>query len=65
MALWILRRELVMQGKAEKRGLVRAKAIELANLLYDTMPSSRERSLALTKIEEAVMWASAGIDNQG
>ena len=54
-----------MQSKAEKRELVRAKAIELANLIYDVLPSCRERSLALTKIEEAVMWASAGIDNQG
>ncbi len=33
----------------------------LAMLLTDATPVSREQSLALTKLEEAVMWANAAI----
>lgn len=34
---------------------------QLALLILANVPESRERSLALTKLEEAVMWANAGI----
>jgi hypothetical protein len=40
---------------------IRAKAKELASLVNDLCPDGRETSLAITKIEEAVMWANAGI----
>lgn len=40
---------------------VRAKALEFAEFLNVTVPDGRELSLALTKLEEAVMWANAGI----
>ncbi len=40
---------------------IREKARELADMLADICPDSRERSLAITKIEEAVMWANASI----
>lgn len=33
----------------------------LATLFMDRVPPSRERSIALTKLEEAIMWANAGI----
>lgn len=33
----------------------------LATLIAGYAPESRERSIALTKIEEAVMWANAAI----
>lgn len=33
----------------------------LANLVYETVPDGREQSLALTKLEEAKFWASAGV----
>ena len=33
----------------------------LANMVMQHCPDSRERSLALTKIEEACMWANASI----
>lgn len=39
---------------------IRECAITLATLIIDTQEPSRERSLALTKIEEAVMWAVKG-----
>jgi hypothetical protein len=40
---------------------IRDAARSLAELVVDTVPESREQSLALTAIEEAVMWANAGI----
>ena len=40
---------------------IRARAKELAYLIDGLCPPSRERSLAMTKLEEAVMWANASI----
>lgn len=53
------------KGRAERHAFVRAKAKELAELVCDACPDGRERSLALTKIEEAVMWANASIAREG
>lgn len=43
---------------------IRAKGKELAELINQSCPPSRERSLAFTKIEEAVMWANASISRE-
>lgn len=40
---------------------IREKGKEFANLIMADCPDSRERSLAFTKLEEAVMWANAAI----
>ena len=40
---------------------IRAKARELAELIEKNCPDSREKSLAHTNIEQAVMWANAAI----
>lgn len=40
---------------------VRAAGRAMALAVLQTAPVGRERSLALTKIEEAVFWANAGI----
>ena len=40
---------------------IRASAKALACLFEAQCPDSREKSLALTKLEEAVMWANAAI----
>lgn len=40
---------------------LRAKAKELAHQIDEFCPASREKSLALTKLEESVMWANASI----
>lgn len=40
---------------------IREKCRELAELVSELCPPSRERSLAFTKIEEASMWANASI----
>lgn len=49
------------EGQPEKYVSIRDKAKQLAELVDELCPDSREKSLALTKIEEAVMWANAGI----
>ena len=40
---------------------IRDYAQTLAAMLLEACPPSRERSLALTALEEAVMWANASI----
>jgi len=45
----------------EKYAFIRSQSKELAFILCELVPESRELSLALTKLEEAVMWANAGI----
>ena len=41
--------------------MIRDRALDLAAFIAEKTPASREQSLALTKIEEAVMWANAAI----
>ncbi len=40
---------------------IRAIARAFAQVIAEATPASREQSLALTKIEESVMWANASI----
>ena len=40
---------------------IREAAKSFSLLIYEVVPDSREKSLALTKIEEAMMWANASI----
>lgn len=48
-------------GQPEKYQAIRDMAKELAYLIDELVPDSREKSLAQTKLEESVMWANAGI----
>lgn len=48
-------------GQPEKYEAIRGKAKELAYLIRDLCPESREKSLAMTKAEEAVFWANAAV----
>ena len=48
-------------GQPEIYGQIRDTAKSFALFLTDKCPKSRERSLALTKLEEAVFWANASI----
>ena len=48
-------------NQADRYGLIRAAGLELAAFIDVQCPESREKSLALTKIDEAVMWANAAI----
>ncbi|RPI88750.1 MAG: hypothetical protein EHM41_00305 [Chloroflexi bacterium] len=45
----------------ERYVALRDKAKELARLIEANCPESRERSIAFTEIESAVMWANASI----
>lgn len=49
------------QQTAIKHESVRQSAKSLAAQVVDLVPEGREQSTALTKIEEAMMWANAGI----
>jgi len=40
---------------------IREKGKSFAQLINELCPPSRERSLAMTKLEECVMWANASI----
>lgn len=48
-------------GQPETYQAIREKAKELASLIEEVCPESREKSIAHTRIEEAVMWANASI----
>jgi hypothetical protein len=52
-------------GQPEKYSAIRAKAWELAILVNELCPDSREASTAQTKIEESVFWANAAIARRG
>ena len=49
------------QERASEHEQVRSGCLGLAELVLSVVPSGREQSLALTKIEEAMFWANAGI----
>lgn len=48
-------------GDEELYQAIREKGKELAVLIEIYVPDSREKSLARTNLEQAVMWANAGI----
>lgn len=48
-------------GQPEIYAAIRAEAKKLAMLVFEHCPDSRELSLAITNIEEAVFWANAAI----
>ena len=48
-------------NQGEKYELIRSKAHQLAFDLVNMCPDSRELSLAITHLEDAVMWANAAI----
>lgn len=48
-------------GQPEIYTAIREKAKELAYLIDEKVPNSREKSLAMTKLEETVMWANSAV----
>jgi hypothetical protein len=50
-----------LEGQIERYESLRSAGRALAHLINKFAPPSREQSLALTKVEEAVMWANAAI----
>lgn len=49
------------EGQPEKYTAIREKAKELAHMIDELCPNSREKSVAMTELETAVMWANASI----
>lgn len=49
------------EKQVDRITLVREACKDLYDLLLDTLPNCRERSLAITKLEEVSMWANKGI----
>jgi len=47
--------------QAERYGEIRSGAKEFATMIAELTPASREQSLAITHLEQAVMWANAAI----
>jgi hypothetical protein len=47
--------------QAERYSQIRDNGRKFARLIDKLCPESREKSLAITKLEEAVMWANAAI----
>lgn len=52
------------EDNAYKFVVIREDAKRFANIINELVPESREKSLAMTKLEEVVMWANAGIARQ-
>ena len=48
-------------GQLDKYTALRNLAKDFATMINVLVPDSREKSLAITKVEEAIMWANAGI----
>ena len=44
---------------------IRTAGWKLATIINDQVPDSREKSLAITHLEEVVMWANAAIARNG
>ncbi|NOJ72466.1 DUF7681 family protein [Paenibacillus alvei] len=50
------------EGQPEKYyTAIRTKAKELAYMIDELCPNSREKSLAMTNLEQAVFWANAAV----
>nr|WP_283778130.1 hypothetical protein [Lysinibacillus sp. D4A1_S13] len=49
------------EGQPEKYEVIREKMKELAYLIDDLCPNSREKSVAMTNLETAMFWANASI----
>jgi hypothetical protein len=47
--------------QAARYQIIRSNAGSLAHLINQNAPDSREKGLAITHLEEAVMWANAAI----
>lgn len=49
------------EGQPEKYAEIRERGHNMAEYLQENCPQSRELSIALTNLEQVVMWANASI----
>ena len=52
---------VLKKGQSEKYEKLREKAKELAYLIEELCPASRERSVAMTWLESSIFWTNAAI----
>lgn len=57
----IFTHHMPVNDQAERYNILRDAAKDLAYLIQDHCPDSREKSLAITNLQQAVMWANASI----
>lgn len=50
-----------LAGQREKYENLRESGRKMGTIILMLCPDSRERSLAITKVEEAIMWANSAI----
>lgn len=48
-----------------KHEMIRTACLDLAKFLDSVIPEGREKSLAITHLEETMMWSNAGIARNG
>ena len=53
------------EEKRNEHTSVREHCLELALFINEKMPEGREKSLAITHLEEVMFWANAGIARNG
>lgn len=49
------------EDQPDRYQLIRAQGLTFAQIIDRSVPDSREKSLAITHLEQAVMWANAAI----
>ena len=49
------------EEKRNEHSSVRMACLNLAHFINDSVPDGREKSLAITHLEEVMMWGNAGI----
>lgn len=47
--------------KSDKHDIIRSVALAYSTVLNELVPDGREKSTSITKLEEVVFWANAGI----
>jgi len=47
--------------RASKHTVIRSNCRVLADFFNETLPEGREKSLAVTRVEEAMFWANAAV----
>ena len=52
------------ERRRKEHEAVRDRALGFADFINEVLPEGREKSLAVTKVEEAMMWANAGLARQ-
>lgn len=49
------------EGQPETYEAIRSRALQFARFIDRVVPDGREKSLAITQLEDTVFWANAGI----